>query len=78
MRAVFVSAAVAITFLLAVSVAQDGRKVEGVVVAAATQQPVANARVRYEESGSTPRTTVTDSKGFFEIDGIRHSAAASG
>ena len=44
-----------------------GRKVTGVVVAAATQQPVPNARVGYEETGQPPQTTVTDAKGAFEL-----------
>ena len=44
-----------------------GRKVSGVVVAAATQQPVANARVSYEEAGRPLQTAVTDSKGAFEL-----------
>lgn len=51
----------------AAALAQNGRKVTGVVVAAATRQPVANAQVSYAESGRRLRTTRTDSKGRFEI-----------
>lgn len=43
------------------------RKVSGVVVAGATQQPVANARILYEEAGRPPQTAVTDAKGAFEL-----------
>ena len=46
---------------------RSGRKVSGTVVSAATQQPVPNARVRYDESGQPPQTTVTDAKGYFEF-----------
>ena len=46
---------------------RTARKVSGVVVEAATQQPVPDARVRYEETGQPPRTTVTDTKGSFEF-----------
>ena len=49
------------------SVAQEGRKVSGVVVAAATQAPVVNASVQYEESDGTRQTTLTDAKGNFEF-----------
>lgn len=60
---------IGIAVLLAgtVSFAQSGRKITGVVVAAATQRPVANAQVQYEEIGRATQTTVTDSKGRFEI-----------
>lgn len=43
------------------------RKVSGTVVAAATQQPVQNARVLYEETGQPSQTTATDAKGYFEV-----------
>lgn len=46
--------------------AQTGRKVSGVVTSAATQRPIANAAVQYEERG-TVSTTRTDSKGNFEF-----------
>ena len=42
------------------------RKVSGTVVAAATQQPVPNASVMYEENGQQ-KTTVTDANGYFEF-----------
>ena len=48
-------------------VERPGRKVSGTVVAAATRQPIPNARVQYEEAGQTPQTTVTDAKGNFEF-----------
>ena len=55
--------------LLAAAVlgAQAGRKVSGVVVAAATEQPVANAQVQYEDQDGSVQTTVTDAKGRFEF-----------
>ena len=43
------------------------RKVSGTVVAVATQQPVPNARILYEETEQSPQTTETDAKGYFEI-----------
>lgn len=46
--------------------AQTGRKVSGVVVSAATQRPIANAAVQYEENG-VAQTAATDSKGRFEF-----------
>lgn len=46
---------------------RTARKVSGVVVAATTQQPVANARILYEEAGRSPQTAVTDAKGAFEL-----------
>lgn len=66
-------AAVVCTALLLVALAavahaqRGGRKVSGTVVAAATQQPVANARVQYAESGQPRQTTTTDAKGYFEF-----------
>lgn len=51
----------------AVILAQEGRKVTGVVESARTRQPVVNAEVRYEEPGLETQTTRTDSKGRFEI-----------
>lgn len=48
-------------------VERAGRKVSGFVVAAATQQPVANASVRYEETGQPAQTTVTDGKGYVAV-----------
>ncbi len=48
-----------------------GRKVNGTVMSAASQQPVANAAVRYEEAGQPPQTTTTDSKGYFELSAGR-------
>lgn len=60
--------------VLAVAVvsAQNGRKVSGVVITAANQRPVANARVRYEEEGGgSPQETVTDDKGRFEFSNGR-------
>ena len=53
--------------LLAAAVlgAQDGRKVSGVVVAAATEQPIPLAQVEYQEHGGSVQTTVTDAKGRF-------------
>ena len=50
--------------LAAVLGAQGGRKVSGVVVIAATEQPLANTQVQYEENGAV-LTTVTDAKGQF-------------
>ena len=44
------------------------RKVSGVVVDAATNRPVAGARVAYDEAGVT-QTTTTDGKGYFELGG---------
>lgn len=56
------------TSLLGVEIrAQEGRKITGVVETAASRQPVANAEVRYEETGIAPQTASTDSKGRFEI-----------
>ncbi len=49
--------------LVALPLAQGGRKVHGVVVAAATGRPVANARVKYEEQGRAGQTAVTDANG---------------
>ena len=46
---------------------RTNRKVTGVVVAAATEQPVPNARVEYEVGGQWSQTTVTDTKGHFEF-----------
>ena len=46
-----------------VLVAQPGRKVSGVVVAAKTEQPVPNAHVEYTEHGGSVQTTTTDAKG---------------
>ena len=68
MRVVISGVALAV-ILLAVgeAVAQEGRKVSGVVVAAATQVPVVNASVQYEESDGTRQTTLTDVKGNFEF-----------
>lgn len=69
-RAAVVCAAMLSAAPAAVSQAQvdrNARKVSGTVVAAATRQPVANARVQYVESGQAPRTTVTDAKGYFEF-----------
>ena len=43
-------------------VPRNARKVSGVVVAAATQQPIQNAHVEYKESGRSPETTITDTK----------------
>ena len=51
----------------AATLAQEGRKITGVVEAAASRRPVANAEVRYEEIGMAPQTARTDSKGRFEI-----------
>ncbi len=65
-RRVF-AALLAALFAVAALSAQTARRVSGTVVSAVTQQPVANADVRYEESGQLPRTTVTDSKGYFEF-----------
>ena len=45
--------------LVALPLAQGGRKARGVVVAAATGRPVANARVKYEEQGRAGQTAVT-------------------
>ena len=50
----------------AVLVAQEGRKVSGVVFSEASGRPIANADVAYAEDGTTQRT-VTDSKGEFEF-----------
>lgn len=47
------------------TLAQEGQKVTGVVVSAATNRPVANAQVRYAEVGLAPQTARTDSKGRF-------------
>lgn len=44
----------------------EGRKVSGVVVAAATDRPVSDAQVNYEEDGVVQRTR-TDEKGYFEF-----------
>lgn len=51
--------------------AQNGRKVSGIVVSAATQRPVVNARVMYEESGGSVQETVSDPKGRFEFSNGR-------
>ena len=54
-------------------VVNDAQKVSGTVVSAATQQPVSNARVQYEETGpqttvqQTPQTTMTNANGYFEF-----------
>ena len=56
--------------LAAVLGAQAGRKASGVVVIAATEQPLANAQVQYEEGGAV-QTTVTDAKGQFTIPNAR-------
>lgn len=53
--------------LCAATVAQEARKITGVVQAADSQRPVANAEVRYEERGMATQSTRTDSKGRFEI-----------
>lgn len=70
-QATLVYVAILFAALLVVPQAQverTGRKVSGTVVAAATQQPVPNAHVRYEdESRQLPQTTVTDAKGYFEL-----------
>ncbi len=50
---------------------QVGRKVSGVVVAAATEQPVPNARVEYREQGESAQKTVTDAKGQFTFSAGR-------
>lgn len=55
------------TLLGAATFAQEGRKITGVVEAAASRRPVAGAQVRYEETGMAPQTASTDSKGRFEI-----------
>ena len=47
--------------------AQDARKITGVVVSAATRQPVAGAAILYEEVGRADQTTTTDEKGSFTI-----------
>ena len=62
--AAFVGLAV---LLNAVTLAQEGRKITGVVESASTNQPVVNAQVRYDQIGLEPQTTRTDSKGQFEI-----------
>ena len=61
------------TALIAPLQAQErsGRKVTGTVVSAASQQPVPNARVQYEESGQALQTTATDAKGYFEFSAGR-------
>ncbi len=55
--------------LLAAAVlgAQAGRKVTGIVVAAATEQPVTNAPVQYAGQDGSMQTTMTDAKGQFEF-----------
>ena len=55
------------TLVGAATLAQEGRKITGIVEAAASRRPVANAQVRYEETGMEPQITRTDSKGRFEI-----------
>ncbi len=45
--------------------AQAGRKVTGIVVAAATERPVTNASVQYADQDGSVQTTVTDAKGQF-------------
>ena len=68
MRVVISSVVLVVTLVAGgVSIAQDGRKVNGVVVAAATEEPVINASVQYEESGGTQQTTLTDMSGYFEF-----------
>ena len=53
-------------FLGVVALAQEGRKITG-VVETASGLPVVNALVSYAERGGELRTTQTDSKGKFEI-----------
>ena len=69
MRAVICGAGIVAVLVGAVAFAQnqDGRKITGVVEAAATLRPVANAHVQYEERGRPTQSTVTDSAGRFEI-----------
>lgn len=47
--------------------AQNGRKVSGSIVAAATGQPVVNAQVLYEDNNGAEQSTVSDDKGNFEF-----------
>ena len=74
-----IAGTVGIVAVLGVAVfAQTGRKVTGVVVDAASRSPVANAHVRYAETGGTAQTTTTNSKGRFEIPhGIRGVATVT-
>lgn len=58
---------VLITCVLAAIIGgQRGRKVSGTVVSAATERPIANVEVKYEEGG-TSQATLTDAKGYFEF-----------
>ena len=59
-------AAMLLLLFAAIPIALQGRKVTGVVVSAASGQPVANAHVLYEEDG-LETTTLTDDKGVFEF-----------
>ena len=62
----------------AMLLAQNGRKVSGVVVAASTNRPLPNALVRYLERGGAAQETVTDSKGQFEFsDGRKGTITVS-
>ena len=63
--------AVIAVLLAAGALSAQGRKVSGTVVEAASEQPVAGAHVLYEESGRSPQTTTTDSKGYFEFSAGR-------
>lgn len=67
MRTLIGGFAMVLAVLVALPLAQGGRKVHGVVVAAATGHPVAAAQVKYEEQGRAGQTAVTDAKGYFEF-----------
>lgn len=67
MRTMIGGFVMALAVLVALPLAQGGRKVHGIVAAAATERPVANARVTYEEQGGAAQTAVTDAKGYFEF-----------
>ena len=58
---------IAAVLLTTGTLAQEARPVRGVVVAAATETPVANAQVRYEEDGQVLYSTRTDGSGRFEM-----------
>lgn len=52
----------------AAAIAQEGRKITGIVVARSSEQPIQGAIVRYEDDAGGPvQTARTDDKGQFEI-----------
>ena len=46
---------------------REGRKVSGTIISVKSRQPVAGARVYYDEGDLPTRTTTTDDKGYFEF-----------